>query len=64
MDAEQQQEQRYHECRDAEAALNEVPGDIGPEATTGVAEFMLLVHDLPVTRILYQALVGCTSSEI
>jgi hypothetical protein len=64
VDAEQQQEQGDEEGWQTETTLNEIPRAPSAQATTGVHEFMVLVQDLTLLRILNHALVCGTRREI
>ena len=63
MDAQQEDEHGNQECRQAEAALDEKPGEIGTKAATGVRELLMLVQQFTVARVFYHALVGSSRRE-
>ena len=64
MDAEENEEKWYHKGGDAEAALDEIPRDVGTKTAAGVAELVFLIHDFTFTWIFYQTLVCCACGEI
>ena len=62
--AQQQDEHGNEESRKTKATLDEIPRSVSANAATGVAELMMGIHDLTITRILYQALISCSSRKI
>ena len=64
MDAYQEQEDGNEEGGESEAAFDEIPRCIGTHAATSVAELLMLIQDLTLTRRLNHALISCSRGEI